>query len=237
MTPGFSKRDARWLVIVGVLVCGLGSARAQQFSADLTTKRPDGTSAPAGKLRVYDSKVRIETPDLPDGFFLIDGAKPTALFVRPAACVFMEARQSSLLTRLFVPVDPGSPCPQWQAMARDAGIAERGDWRCERLADEAIVGHIAAAYRAVSPAGQELLAWIDPIRKFPVQIKTEDGTVIVAQNIRDDRQPAQMFEVPSGFRKFDPQALLRRIKQSDVWVARPDDLSSHASETSVGPRR
>jgi hypothetical protein len=44
--------------------------------------------------------------------------------------------------------------------------------------------------------------------------------VITAENVRDEPQPAQLFEIASGFRKFDPQALIQQIKQSDVWVAR-----------------
>jgi len=42
---------------------------------------------------------------------------------------------------------------------------------------------------------------------------------ITADNVRDGPQPAQLFELPSDFRKFDPQTLIQRIKQSDVWVA------------------
>jgi hypothetical protein len=211
------------LAVAGVLFCGRGSVLAQQFSADLVVTQDDGAAAPAGKLRVFDDKVRIETPELADGFFLIDGAKPAAIFVRPAAGIFMEARQSSRLTRLFVQVDPEDPCRQWQSMARQAGVADHGDWRCERLGEETIDGRGAAAYRAVSAAGRELSGWIDPVRKFPVRIKTEDGAVITVRNIRDEPQPAQMFEIPSGLRKFDPQAVIQRIKQSDVWVANEKD--------------
>jgi len=29
-------------------------------------------------------------------------------------------------------------------------------------------------------------------------------------------QPALLFEIPAGFRKFSPEALIKRIKQSDV---------------------
>jgi len=212
------------LALVGFLLCGRAPAQAQQFSADLVTTRGDGAAAvPAGKLRVFNDKVRLETPELADGFFLIDGARPTAYFVRPAARVFMDARQSSRLTRIFVPVDPGDPCPQWQAMARLAGAADQGDWRCERAGEGAIGGRSTTAYRAVSASGRELFGWIDAVRKFPLRIKTEDGAIITAENIRDEPQPAQLFEIPPGFRKFDPQSLIERIKQSDVWVAGEHD--------------
>jgi hypothetical protein len=212
------------LVAVGFLLCGLASAQAQQFSADLVTVKGDGASTLAGRLRVSGDKVRIETPELADGFFAIEGAKPAAFFVRPGARLFMDARQSSRLTRIFVQVDPDNPCRQWEAMAKVAGAVDQGaknqaSWRCERVGEETIDGNRTIAYRATLAPNQELFGWIDPARKFPLRIKTEDGAVIAARNVRDEPQPAQMFEIPSSFRKFDPEALIRRIEQSDVWVA------------------
>jgi hypothetical protein len=211
------------LAVAGFLLCG-ATAGAQQFSADLVIMQHDAAAAaPAGKLHVSDGKVRLETPEIADGFFLIDGAKPAAYFVRPAARVFMDARQSSRLTRMFVPVDPDNPCRQWQAMAALSGVPGQGDWRCERTGEETVGGRSAIGYRAVTAPGREIVGWIDPARKFPLRIKMEDGAVITAENIRDEPQPAQLFEMPAGLRKFDPQALIQQIKQSDVWVAGKQD--------------
>jgi hypothetical protein len=213
------------LTVAGFTLCG-AAARAQQFSADLVIIAHDGAAAvPAGKLRVFDDKVRLETPELADGFFLIDGGKPTAYFVRPGARIFMDAKQSSRLTRMFVPVDPDNPCRQWQAMAKLAGVPGQGDWRCERAGEETIATHSAIGYRVVPPSGQEFLGWIDPARKFPLRIKTEDGAIITAENVSDEPQAAQAFEMPANLRKFDPQALIEQIKQSDVWVAGQHDQS------------
>jgi hypothetical protein len=216
------------LAVAGFLLCGHAPARAQQFSADLVRLKDDGASPLAGRLRVSSDKVRIETPELSEGFFVIEGAKPAAFFVRPAARLFMEARQSSRLTRIFVQVDPDNPCRQWEAMAKVAGVVDQGaknqdNWRCERVGEETIDGNDTITYRAVLAPNQELFGWIDPARKFPLRIKTEDGAVITARNIRDEPQSAQMFEIPSGFRRFDPEALIRQIKQSDVWVANEKD--------------
>jgi hypothetical protein len=212
------------LCLLGVfglaLACGL-PAKAQQFSADLVTAHDVPAATPAGKLHVSDSKVRIETPEFPDGFFLIDGTTPAAYFVRPGARIFMDARQSSRLTRLFVAVDPDDPCRQWQAMAQLAGTADQGDWRCERAGEETIAGREATAYQVVSAAGKQFVGWIDSERKFPLRIKTVDGTVVTVENVRDAPQSAQLFDIPAGFRKFDPAALIERIKQSDVWVVSP----------------
>ena len=145
--------------------------------------------------------------------------------VRPAARVFMDAKQSSRLTRLLVPVDPDAPCTQWQAMARLAGMAGAGEreWRCERAGEETIEGRSAIAFRAVSDTGEAFVGWIDRERKFPLQIRTGDGGLFTLEKIKDGALPESSFELPAGARKFSPEALIERIKQSDVWVARPED--------------
>jgi hypothetical protein len=211
-----------WLALVGGLLCSNVAASAQQFEAGLVIVMRDGeAAAPAGKLRVSGDKARIETPDLASGFFVIDGAKSGAYFVRPAARIFMDARQSSRLTRLFVPVDPENPCPQWQAMAKSAGIAVDQDWRCDRVGERTIGARNTVAYRVTSTRGRELTGWVDAAYRFPLRIETEDGAVISAENVQDEPQPAQLFEIPAGFRKFDPHTLIEQIKHSDVWVEPP----------------
>ncbi len=215
----------RWLVALmcaGVLGGGLSPARAQEFSADIVTTR-DNSAMPAGRLRVRDGRVRIETPELPNGFFLVDASKPSAYFVRPAMHIYMDARQSSRLTRLFVPVDPNDPCQRWQAMAQLAGIAVQSDWRCERTGTETIDGRTTVVFRTSSGPNQEYVGWIDPERKFPLRIKTEEGSVITLENVRDEVQPAPLFELAPDLRKFSPEALIELIKKSDVWVSEPKE--------------
>jgi hypothetical protein len=226
MAKDFTISSASWLSLlglIGALGCGCAPAQAQQFSADLVRiELQGGVAASIGKLRVFDDKVRIEMRDFPDGFFLIDGVSRAAYFARPGERVFMDARQSSLLTHLFVPVDVGDPCLQWQAMAKLAGATDRNDpWRCERVGEESVGGRGVVVYRAISSPGRELLGWIDPNLKFPLRIRMQEGASITVENIQEGSQPARLFEIPSGFRKFDPEALIKRIKQSDVWVDEP----------------
>jgi hypothetical protein len=210
------------LLALGVLaMSGSATAQTQQFSADIVLQRGAATT-PAGRLRVRDGKVRIETPEFADGFFLVDTAKPAAYFVRPGAHTYMDARQSSRLTRLLVPMDPDEPCRQWQAVAHVGGLAEQGDWRCERIGEERIDGRDANVFHVLSGSGQ-LFGWIDRTRKFPLRIKTEDDTIIALEHFKDEPQSASLFEPPSNFRKFSPEALIERIKQSDVWVAGEKD--------------
>jgi hypothetical protein len=214
-----------WSILLGLVGFlaggGCAPAHAQQFSADLVTTHVDGTAV-ASHLRVFNNKVRIETPEFPDGFFLIDSVSRAAYFARPGERVFMDARQSSRLTRLFVPVDLANPCLQWRDMAMLAGVNDRSDsWRCERVGEELLDGRGVVVYRAISSPGRDILGWIDPSLKFPLRIRMPDGTTITAENIHEGPQPAHLFEIPSGLRKFDPEALIKRIKQSDVWVDAP----------------
>jgi hypothetical protein len=209
------------LALIGSALASV-SASAQQFSADLVTTQGEKIVR-VGSLRVSESKVRIETADFADGFFLVDAAKPAATFVRPRANVFMDARQSSPLTQMFVPVDPDGPCRQWQALAFLAAPVDADKWHCERDGEDTIGGRKADIYRIAAASGASFVGWVDRERKFPLQIRTADGAMITVENIRDEPQQAQSFEIPPGARKFDPRALIDRIKQSDVWVAPPEE--------------
>lgn len=229
-------KAARRVLVLAAVASSPVVAHAQSFSADIVT-RQDDISASAGRLSVLDGKVRIEAAERSDGFFLVDPAQPSAYFVRPGARLYMEARQSSRFTWLFIPVDPEAPCQQWQAMARLAGVTGPGEWRCERTGEETIDGYPAVVFRVLSADGQQMSCWIDRQRHFPLQVKTGDGLLFKLDRIKDGPQPRSSFELPANFHKFSPEVLIERIKQSDVWVAKPggdkpdDDMPGEAASS------
>jgi hypothetical protein len=192
----------------------------QEFSADIVSRDSSGaTLGTNGKLYAAHGKVRIETSAAAAGFFITDRATATALFVRPQQRVFMDARQSTLLTRIFLPVDPSNPCAQWQAAAKAAGVADTAsDWQCERMH---IVARDTIEYTLTSPAGAVVRSWIATDLGFPVKWRAADGTTLTLEHIRVEAQPLALFTIPADYRKSDPQALIDRIKHSDVWAAPP----------------
>jgi hypothetical protein len=230
VTPISAKAWLAAAICAGFVAGSPLPARAQEFSASLVTMR-DNNKVSAGRLWVREARVRIETPELPNAFFLIDVARPSVYFVRPAMHTYMDARQSSLLTRLFVPVDPSEPCRRWRAMGELAGVAGQGDWRCEQIGEEAIDGRNTLVVRASFGSGRAFLGWIDPSRGFPLRIRTEEGAVIALETIRDEAQPASLFELPPNLKKFSPEALIEQIKQSDVWVSEPKDSEKDGAGT------
>jgi hypothetical protein len=206
----------------------LGSAGAlaqsspQSFSADIVSL--DGGGAPVGasaKLRAANRKTRIELPGAADGFFISDTDAGTALFVRSAQRIYLDARQSTPLTRIFVWVDPRDPCRQWQSAAETAGIVSTAEWRCEPIERASVNQRQVIEYRVFMPDGQSSYGWVDSTIGFPVKWQAADGNRFVLESILLDAQPANMFSIPSDYRKLDPQALLERIKHSDVWVDSP----------------
>jgi len=213
--------------VVAFAVLSASSARCgdqpHEFSADLVYDDAGGrTAARSGKLNVADHKIRIEPPDFGIGFFIVRSDAAAAYFVKPAQRVFMDAKQSSELTQLLVPVDPDNPCRQWRAMAQIAGVTDQGTaWHCERIGDESIAGRRTLKYRGISPRKDRYLIWIDPRIDFVARIEADDCSTVEVANIQEGPQPAQLFEIPAGYLKFDPQKLIDRIKQSDVWVGSP----------------
>lgn len=192
-------------------------AAAQQFSADIV-----GKAGPAGRLYVAGDNARIETPDFPDGFFLIDALRSAAWFVKPAQHRFMEARQSSRLTRLFVPLDPQDPCARWQAMAVSAGTAAPGArWRCERLASGTVAGREAVQFRAEPPGQPPFYSWVAPQLRLALRLRTGEGDGLALERIVEAPQDQGLFMIPPDYRKFDPLRLIERLQHSDVWVEPP----------------
>jgi hypothetical protein len=209
---------------VSTMMASLGGlAQAGQFSAEIVTSTAAGEAVGTpGKLYVDELKVRIEISDFPDSFLLIDGSVPAAYLVRPQSHVFMDAMQSSRLTRLFVPLAADDPCPQWQTMAEVADIADQsGRWRCEAGGRETIAGRAAVKFEAISPSGRSA-GWIDPELKFPLKIATEDGATFGLRNIQEASQPEDLFVIPTSYKKFDPRLLLERLRHSDVLIDPPN---------------
>jgi hypothetical protein len=189
---------------------------ANEFSADIVSRDGHGQSA-ATVARLYASrgKVRIEAADAPDGFFLIEQDAASALWVRPAHRIYMNARQSSPLTQIFVPVDARNPCPQWRSAFVNALDGKGVDhWRCESLQQ--------AKFRVVTVDQTADQRIIDAKLQFPVKVISADGSSLTLEHIHLASQSAELFVVPHDYQAFDPHALVERIKRSDVWAAPPD---------------
>jgi hypothetical protein len=200
----------------------LAQSPLQSFSAEIVSVDTDGAPlGAAAKLYVADRKARIEMAGSADSFFVSDAGAGTALVVRSAQRLYLDARQSTPLTQIFVRVDPYHPCRQWQAAAATAGLPSIGDWQCKPIARAIVSQHEIIEYRVVTRDRQTNYGWVDAALGFPVKWQAVDGRVFVVENILLQAQPKSLFSIPPRYRKLDPQALLERIKHSDVWADSP----------------
>ncbi len=209
-----------WLAAAALaaLLGTCATASAQQFSAELSRRDTHGQIL-KGRVSVAGDKVRIDQPNLPIGYFIVRRDAGAVYFVKPDQQVFVDSKQSSILTELLVPVDPAAPCAQWQAMAVISGSADGGKaWRCDRIGDAMRNGRATVHYSMTSPGGVHYAGWIDPKLKFLVRIEAESGTTLDLEDVREAPQPGTAFDMPAGFTKFDPQVLIDQMKHSDTYV-------------------
>jgi hypothetical protein len=216
-------------VLIGLTLAATGRADPAgpgdlpEVAAEIVSR--DASDAPRGvpaTVRLAHGVVRLETPELPTAYFLVDSAAGTALLVRPVHRIFTDAREATLLTQIFVPVNPDAPCPAWQAAALVAGVPRASDvWRCERIAAQGDADAGTIRYRVLPPGQPPDERWIDPVLRFPVRLRTADGSTLALEHIRVEPQPAALFSIPAGFARLDPRTLIERIRHSDVWVTPP----------------
>jgi hypothetical protein len=223
MTAAYIRSAWLWvLALCGGFLVGAGSAAAQEFSAEIIGRKSTGEIVGAAtKLYTAGDKVRIETPELKDRYLIVDSSIPASYLVHPKSHIYMDSKQSSRLTRLFIRLDADDPCPCLQAMAKVAGLSDGdGQWRCEKAGHENVVGRDTVKFTIVSPSGRSIL-WIDTELRIPSRVETENGATFELRNIQEGPQPADKFAIPANYKKFDPRTLFEWLKHSDVWVEPP----------------
>jgi hypothetical protein len=207
------------ITLVAAMASGSESP-AREFAADIISRDSSRAStATVARLYAAHGKVRIEPVELAGGFFLVGPETPAALLVQPAQRVYMNARQSSPLTQIFVPVDPADPCRRWRSALEDAGAGRGAEhWRCAAAGKVEIAGRKTAKFRTSSAGDAVDERFIDARLQFPLMVIGADGSSLALENIRVTPQPSGLFMLPRGYRLFDPRAVVERIKHSDVWV-------------------
>jgi len=207
---------ARLAAVSAGVLWQLWSLLLSPLSAGAGPANDNSTGLPAGTELDEDADVN------PSEVFYSE------VLVQPARCLFADARQSSVLTRLFVPADSEAPCTYWQAAAVIAGAARAGEpWRCEKLDGETGTDSLDAllpglvGYRVLAPGLSPSERWIDRLLRITLRVRTAVGGTLTLEQSRLEPQAASLFNIPAGFTRLDPQALFERLRHSDVWVDRP----------------
>jgi hypothetical protein len=176
--------------LVSALLCFCllsGIAKAQEFSADFSSKGAGGTNT--GKIFNANYKSRMEISGIIT-IAKIDQDK--AWVIMPKEKTYMEM---PLTSSSFIAGDKNLP-----------GEVER-----KLIGKETIDGNAVDKYRIVYTVGSKtetLYTWIMPGPGIPVKTVAEDGSWQVEyKNIKIGKQPDSLFEIPSGYSKFSAPSM------------------------------
>lgn len=188
-------------------------ALAQDFSADVVSR--DSDSSGMKKVYVTRNKARFElqgdNPQMGPSAIVFDDTKHSYTIIMAERHMYMDAPMTitkRLLTHFWRVDDPNDACPEWKKTAEEAGSDE--DWgSCTKIGSDTLNGRDAVKYEGVSKKGEKSHIWVDS--KLRCVVKTDEGAGgFELRNIQEGSQPASLFEIPSGYTKFDMGSMMRQ---------------------------
>src|SRR4051812_6965645 len=200
--------------ILLLFLASLASAQmpaATPFSGDLTMKTKGGENM-NGKMYFSGTKMRWDmNAKGHDSVMIMDMPAKVSYMVMPQQKMYMEMRlgehgRGPKMTDLKT-YDPNNPC------------AQSTDMTCEKAGSETVNGRSTDKWLFKKKSSGELMSttWLDKKVHFPVKSLTKDGTEMDLTNIQESMPAASLFEIPSGYKKFDMGAMMGGQMQ------KPDD--------------
>jgi hypothetical protein len=185
---------------------------AQDFSADVVNARGS-----EGIKKIYSTKdkVRYEVEGqnkmMGPSALIVDESQNKWLVVLPERRMYMDSwpmmMKKPVITQYWHVADVNDACPQWKKIAEQEGTYQ--NWgSCTKIGGDTLNGRSTVKYEGVSKKGDKNLIWVDA--KLHCVIKMDGGTGggIELTNIKEGVQPPSLFELPTGYTKFDMGAMM-----------------------------
>ena len=196
---------ARCLIFLTLICVTSPLVFSQDFSAEMFDLRPGRTDGV--KIFVEGSKVRMEPQgkgNKDNQIMIWDTAGQNSYVLVPARHGYMEIG-SSMLQRainLWRPADVEDACPDWLKVSQHLGPGEKSA-TCRKVGDDTVNGRSAVKYEGSSGDGKKGEVWIDVKVRFLLKVVSPDGGGMELRNIQEGPSDPSLFEVPSGYKKFD----------------------------------
>ena len=192
-----------------LLVAGFALAQTE-FSADVVNTRK-GEDSPGAKIYFAKDKLRFE-PAKKDargtgGAFLMNLTTRTSTVIMDQRHMYMEmpvdlANQRTIFD-FFSTGDVENACADWLKQEEGKGGS------CHKVGNETVNGRNTVKYEGTNAKGEAGAFWIDPKLRFPVKWEGKNGEGEL-RNIQEGPQPANLFEIPAGYTKFDMGNMTKR---------------------------
>jgi outer membrane lipoprotein-sorting protein len=179
-----------------------------EFSAEIVNdKQSDANHA---KIYFGKDKMRVESLERAgkgSGAFIMNMATHTSTVLMDEQHMYMEMPEQMANRQhtydFFRVHDVDNACSDWLAQERSKGGS------CHKVGTESVNGRNTVKYEGTNARGEAGTVWIDPKLQFPVKWQGKDGGGEL-RNIQEGSQPASLFEVPTGYTKFDMGSMRQR---------------------------
>ena len=199
------------VMLLTVMVLSVNSVFAQEFSSSIVTKTSEGTTT--GKFFASKDRLRM---DMAPAVTITRLDKKVVWMLLPDQNTFME-----------MPMEPSDFTPTLDKVP--------GEKKRTLLNTETIDGRETKKYEVVFDSrGKEetLYIWMSEELNFPIKSSAvDDSWVVEYKDISAGPQPAELFELPQGYKKFDygktpdEAKILDEVNASDE-VKAPDEVTA-----------
>ncbi len=172
-----------------------------EFSAEVYD---DQRQASQAKIYFGKDKLRFESANKDPhggGAMIMNLATQTSTVVMDQQHMYMELPAQMANQRLaynfFRTGDVENACSDWMQMAANKGSS------CHKVGSETVNGRSTVKYEGTNSKGETGYFWIDPKLRFPVKWQSKDNKSGELRNIQEGSQPASLFEIPAGYKKFE----------------------------------
>jgi outer membrane lipoprotein-sorting protein len=187
---------AAGLLVLLIASASLAAQTLPQFSADMTMTGPHLNEPMKGKMYFGGTKFRMDmSAQGRQSVMITDLPGKVTYMLMPQQRMYMEMRADAIRQQRgpeFKVYDPANPC------------ANQPDTTCQKVGTEMVNGRLCDKWQFTSKSGRDenRTVYIDQKTKIPIKTVRGDS-VFELTNIKEGAQPADLFQVPAGYRKMD----------------------------------
>jgi hypothetical protein len=200
----------------GVLVFSISAVAAlaqEDFSADYVDTATEKGQRTTARIYATKDKMRIEPqgPAAQGYAVILNFSNHTTYSLMPEQRMYVEFPQNEgpagrYTRELYRPSDVENSCTEWLKLPANRGGT------CKKVGNETVSGRSTVKFEGTNAKGETGYAWVDRKIGFPIKWQEKNDTWEL-HNIKEGSQPASLFEVPSGYQKFQMPAGMQNMQR------------------------
>lgn len=216
-------RLTRRLLLAFLLSCLFSCATIwaqSDFSADIVNL---SASTNSFHTQIFSTKEKLRfQQEIKSGrvnsIMIVNLAKRSSIVLLPQQKQYYESNKPQIPGQgitFFQARDVEDACGEWENLIRLSETSADDDdaprksapvkHKCQKIGHETVNGRDTIQYNDATDKGDTSSVWLDVALHFPVKWKNAVSAGEL-QNIKEERQPAELFAIPAGYTKRTLQA-------------------------------